>query len=114
MFSGRNCNVDYACCLNDKKPAKEFVETLTEAEKLKLSHILQQLLDTGKVWNKEKFKKLEEPFWELKSDKNRLLCFKHKNCWILTNGFKKTTQKLKRSYISFAQRIMTEHLQRNP
>ena len=79
------------------------------------NNLRQVFLDwNGAEWESEKFKKLEEPFWELKSDENRLLCFKHKNCWILTNGFKKTTQKVKRRYINFAQRVMTEHLQRNP
>ncbi len=113
MYQGRTCKVDWGCCLNGKKPAKSFMDGLTQAEQIKLSHILQKLLDEGKVWNEQKFKKLEGPIWELKSDMNRLLCFKHGDCWVLTNGFKKDRQKTERKYIDLAVKVMTEHIQRS-
>lgn len=112
MYKGRACNIEYACRSNGSYPAEEFINSLTPDEKLKFAQILQQLLDTGKVWNVERFKKLEGPIWEMKAYHNRLLCFKSGNCWVLTNGFRKDTQKTKRSYIELAVAIMTEHLSR--
>jgi phage-related protein len=112
MYIGRTCNLDYACRSNGSYPAEEFVKNLTQAEQIKLSHVLQRLIDTGKVWNEEKFKKLEGAIWEIKADHNRLLCFNHKNCWFLTNGFKKDSQKTKRTHIELAVAIMNEHLSR--
>jgi hypothetical protein len=112
MYKGRVCSVDYACRSNGSYPAEEFVKGLTEAEQVKLSRILQKLIDTGKVWNEEKFKHLDGPIYEMKSDENRLLCFQTGNCWVLTNGFKKDSQKTWRNYIALAKTIMNEHLSR--
>jgi phage-related protein len=113
MLQGSKCNIDYACRLNGSYPAEEFIKGLTEPERLKLAHILKQLLDMGKVWNVEKFKKLEsQPIWEIRADHNRLLCFQSGNCWVLTNGFRKDTQKTKQGYIDLAVAIMNEHLSR--
>ena len=109
MYQGRKCNVDYACRLNGKKPAKEFIESMTEKERIKLQLILRMRVDKGRVSNEQKFKKLEGPIWELKSDKIRVLCFQDGKCWVLTNGFRKDTRKTRRKYIELAKTIMVEH-----
>jgi len=110
MWHGCVCAVDYACLLNSKKPAKDFIESLTDKKKAKLEPLIRKLCNTGKVWNKEKFRKLQGPIWELKSDKVRLLCFKEGNCWILTNGFLKKGQNTPRKHIDFAMRVRDEDL----
>jgi phage-related protein len=112
MFKGRACNIEYACRSNGSYPAEEFIKSLTEPERLKIAHVLKQLLDTGRVWNVERFKKLEGQIWEIKADHNRLLCFQSGKCWVLTNGFRKDTQKTNRGYIELAVAIMNEHLSR--
>jgi phage-related protein len=99
--------------VNGAKPAKEFADGLTQKEQVKLTIVLRKLLDEGNVWNKEKFKKLEGPIWELKADKNRILCFQQGDTWFLTNGFKKDTQRTKRGYIDLALKIMKEQIARN-
>lgn len=112
MLKGLKRDADFACLLNGKKPAKEFIESRTQEEQIKLSLILQELLTGGYVSNKQRFRKLEGPIWEFKSDKNRVLCFLDGRCWILTNGFRKESRKTKRKYIDLARRIMEEHKSR--
>lgn len=112
MLLGRKCNIDYAVRTNGSKPAKEFVESLNDRERLRFAAILQQLTETGIIANAEKLKKLRgrSDIWEFKSGKYRLFCFKSGRTWVLTNGFRKETNRTPTKYTDLAIRIMKEHL----
>lgn len=111
MGKGRPYYLEYACCSNGKKPANDFLDDLDDKIKMKFFAVLQQLVETGKLWNKEKFKKLSggSGLWELRVGDYRLLCFKLGRAWVLTNGFKKSTNKTRPQLIEFGERVMGEH-----
>jgi phage-related protein len=112
MFKGRSCNLDFACCRDGSQPAKEFVDGLEVKDRTKFEALLRQLSDTGTLWNKQKFKKLQgdSGIWELRAGDYRLFCFKSGRTWFLTNGFRKDTNRTPPQQVKLAIRVMNEHL----
>jgi hypothetical protein len=111
VVEGNWGTVEYAIKLNGKMPAKEFIDTLTIGERIKVSHPLKQLAELGRIFNPEKFRKIKgmrESIFEIKSDHIRILCFQMSNCWVLTNGFRKGDPP--RTEFQRAENIGQEHL----
>jgi hypothetical protein len=102
--------VRYARRQNGRMEAKEWLlESATESEAIKFDHLFRKMAHVGKIVNEEHFRLLEDGIWEFKRDGNRILCFQHKRCWLLTHHYPKGGKaKCPRSEIEKARTIRTE------
>ena len=57
----------FALELDNSSPAADFYEKLGDRDKAKMLKMFKQMGDAGKISNKEKFKKLADDLYELKS-----------------------------------------------
>ena len=82
---------------NGRSSALEYFEELSFSEKKKLFYVFMQLSKRGKVFNKEKFRCEGDKIYAIKASQDRLLCFFFDGVkLIVTNGFKKKSNKMPR------------------
>ena len=112
VVRGNQRTIEYAICANGSMPAKEFVEGLSEPDQTKLLVLFRRMAEKGNVPNRQQFKPVEDKIFEFKKQQMRVFCFRKDDRWLLTNGYKKKRDKLDRSEIDRAQRIMQEHMKR--
>ena len=111
LVKGPCAIVAYARRKNGNRPAKDFIENLQQSDRATLARSFKQLADTGKIWNKERFRKLRGKIWEFKTHpKVRVLCFQSGKTWLLTHGFNKETGDTPSRQIERAEEIMGEHI----
>ena len=104
---------------NGASPIEEFLDELPAKDAKKITWVLQ-LVEELDVIPKTYFKKLinTDDIWEVRSQMGnnayRLLCFIHRNhVIVLTNGFRKKTQKTPQDEIRLAERRKADWLRRN-
>ena len=112
VVRGNLRTIEYAIRANGSMPAKEFIEGLSEPDQAKILVLFRRMAEKGNVPNREQFKLVEGKIFEFKKQQIRVFCFRKGDRWLLTNGYKKKRDKLDRSEIDRAQRIMQEHLER--
>lgn len=105
---------------SNKIPVEEFFDSLSDKQVEKVLWVLRLIKQLGRV-PVEYFKKLEnsENIWEVRASSGnnefRLLEFRYKsNFIVLTNGFKKKTQKTPMSEIKLAEKRKKDFLERRP
>jgi len=99
-------------------PVKEFLTSLPEKERQKVTWVLTLVRDVQMV-PKEYFKKLQntDGIWEVRSSHGsnavRLLGFMHEgNLVVLTNGFSKKSQKIPAQEIALAEQRKKDYEKR--
>ncbi|MBD3270284.1 type II toxin-antitoxin system RelE/ParE family toxin [Candidatus Peregrinibacteria bacterium] len=104
---------------NGKNPIEEFLDNLPAKDAQKVTWTLK-LIEELEVPPKTYFKKLvnTDDVWEVRSrignNAYRLLCFQYKNnVVVLTNGFRKKTQKTPRNEMKLAEDRKADWLRRN-
>jgi phage-related protein len=104
---------------NNKVPIEEFLESLPDKQVKKILWVLRLVKQLDKV-PIEYFKKLEstDDIWEVRvssgNNDYRLLGFWNKSKFIiLTNGFKKKSQKTPRKEIHLAEIRKKDYMERN-
>jgi len=112
VVRGAMRTIEYAVCINESSPARDFIESLNESDQRKLVALLGRMAEHGNVPNKEQFKHVDGKLFEFKKHQIRVFCFRDGDSWILTNGYKKKEDKLRPAKIGQAKRIMEEHLTR--
>ena len=116
VLKGPAATIAYAMKANGKMPAKEFLESTkgkdapSRQEKAGLIHLFQLMVNKGKIYNKELFRKLRGNIFEFKKNQVRLLAFREGNIWYLTHGFKKKKNKCEIKEIERAEGIRSEQL----
>ncbi|MDT8302972.1 MAG: type II toxin-antitoxin system RelE/ParE family toxin [Sedimentisphaerales bacterium] len=111
LVKGPCAIVAYASRLNGSRPARDYIENLQQSDQAILTRSFRQLAFTGKIWNKERFRKLRGKIWEFKTHpKARVLCFQLGKTWFLTHGFNKETGNTPPRQIVRAEEIMNEHV----
>ena len=105
--------------VNNKIPIEEFFESLSEKQVEKVLWVLRLIKQLDKV-PIDYFKKLESTndIWEVRASSGnnefRLLGFWYKsNFIVLTNGFRKKSQKTPKSEIELAESRKKDFLQRS-
>lgn len=93
-------------------PARDFIESLKDKERAKLSVLFERMADAGRIWNREQFKKVEGDIFEFKRFQIRVGCFQEGSTWFLTHGFRKKRDKWQKRELERANRIRNEHLAR--
>lgn len=112
IAEGSHGTIEYGVCLNGAMPAREFVEGLDEGDRRKIAVLFERLAETGRIFNREQFKKIDDGIWEFKRGPVRVSCFQIGNRWILAHGFIKKQDRWPAGELERAKRIMTEHVQR--
>lgn len=68
--------IEAAVLRDGSMPARDFVESCRDSDQAKLFVLFKMLGDTGRIPNREKFKRIEGgDFFEFKSFQIRLPCF---------------------------------------
>jgi phage-related protein len=111
IVKGRCASVAYARRANGNRPAKEYIEKLQQSDQAKLSKSFRTIAETGRIFNKERFRHLRGKIYEFKvHPKVRVLCFQMNKTWYLTHGFDKETGNTPGRQIDCAEDIMGEHI----
>ncbi len=108
---GRRCRVICAKQLNCREPVADFLRKLRKTDKEKLAKIVakfKKLADAGEIHNELQFKHIKDHIWEVKIGQFRFPCFRYKNDWIVTHGFKKKQDKWPPGELERANRIRRE------
>lgn len=110
--SGKMRTIRFACSPSGRLLAKDFLETVEQRDKKKVMALFQRMADYGEdgVANEQHFKHEEGEIWAFKRGQIRIPCFRVENCWFLTHGFKKKTDKWPQSQLERAETIRTHHL----
>jgi len=105
--------------INNKNPVEEFLDSLNDKQVEKILWVLRLVKELERITG-EYFKKLEDTkdIWEVRagsgSNEFRLLGFWYKaNFIVLTNGFRKKTQRTPKSEIELAEIRRKDFLERN-
>ena len=93
--AGSEFTIEWYFNERDKSAALEYYKGLTRSRKKKLIHLLFELGDIGKVYNKEKFRHEGDQIYALKASQDRFLCFFFEGSKIImTNAYEKKRQKM--------------------
>jgi hypothetical protein len=110
--------VAYAKDSQGGMPAKDFLEqtggsdALSDVEKCGMFHLFRLMAATGKITNKEQFRKERGEIYGFKKYQGRIAAFQVGSVWYLTHGFKKKKDKWPETELDRADRIRSEHLRR--
>lgn len=76
-YAGKFFTIEALVLADGSCPVGEFLDALGSADRTKLDVLFERLGDHRTIFNKEKFRKLEdtEEIWEFKSFQIRILCF---------------------------------------
>ncbi|MBW2085377.1 MAG: type II toxin-antitoxin system RelE/ParE family toxin, partial [Deltaproteobacteria bacterium] len=99
---------------NGTYPAKEYLENLEPRVKAKFEALISTMAEVGSIWNEEKFRFLEEGFFEFKHTRphHRIIGYFTKKAQgriVLTHGYQKQTNKIPRAEIKRAKYIKDEY-----
>ncbi len=103
FLEGINCKVDVSYFVNPKGKCPvedDFLNNLKEVtkdQKSKIAALIRRYAEKGKVKDEQlhRLKGRVRDFWVIKSHQHRLYFFKEGTRIIITNGFKKQTDKLR-------------------
>lgn len=114
MTQKRYWRYQYANNKRGRKPAEEFLSSLSDKENAKFQALMRQVAYSRQYHNKQKFKKLNtsDGIWQFRSGDYRMLCYQLGNCFYLTNGFKKDQNKTDKYYIDLAINIKKENIKK--
>jgi phage-related protein len=94
--SGRGCEL-YALLFQDRCLVREYIQGLSEKEQKQVMALLYYIQENGPPFNEERFRRLEDDIYELKTWMGaRLLAFFDRvplKTLILTHGFDKPKKK---------------------
>ena len=111
LVTGPCAIVAYARRTNGNRPAKDYIENLPLLDQAKLSKSFTTIAHVGRIFNKERFRKLRGRIYEFKVHPGvRILCFRQGKTWFLTHGFDKETGDTPARQIRRAEDIMSEHM----
>ena len=105
-FEGRRFKIICLEMADGSCPAGEFLDALKASDRRKFDVLFERMGDHGQIFNKEKFKKIEdtEGLFEFKSYQLRIPCiFGEKKTVVLLFGLKKKSNKYKSKEIRRAE-----------
>lgn len=103
-------SVKYAKLPNGSMPSKVFISDLTKSDQRKLTVLLKRLATTGKINNRDRFRKERGKIFGLKSYQLRVACFQKGRAWYLTHGFIKKEDKWRDEELDRAEEILKNHI----
>lgn len=118
VLKGPAATIVYAMDAKGNMPAKEFLDKAgkdrpTDQELAGLHQAFKVMAQQGQIRNPDQFKKERGEIYGFKKYQARLAAFRIGNIWYLTHGFKKKKDQWPEAEFDRANRIRTEHLNRN-
>jgi len=116
--SGPARTVAYATDGQGRMPAKDFLDqtggsdALSDVEKRGMYHLFRLMATSGKIVNREQFRKERGEIYGFKKYQARIAAFQVGTVWYLTHGFKKKKDKWPEAELDRADRIRSEYLRR--
>jgi Phage derived protein Gp49-like (DUF891) len=102
-------SIVWATDARGRRPAKDFYDGLSNAEKSKILSLFKRMADTGSNGNRVQFKKLKADLFEFKKRQIRLLGSFRGRQFVVAHGLKKKTDLLAPQDLRTAARILGEH-----
>lgn len=81
-------------------------------ERIQVLRRCERLAATGAIPNREHFRMVVAPIFEIKAHQARISCYRRGQVWFLLHGFTKKKDVWPPQELERAQRILTEHLAR--
>jgi len=106
---GRWGAVVFAVLKDGSSPGKDFFSGLDVRDQTKLLALFRLFADSGKIMNREKFKKIDSDLFEFKSFQIRMFCLIESGRVVITHGAIKKRDDLSKSDIQRAERIKIEY-----
>lgn len=102
VIQGASLRIVYAVTKDDRRPARDFYQSLDESDQSKFDSVFLMMAEHGQIRNIEKFRSAGAvkctlpsgasrtvPLYEFKIHRQRILAFQEGPRWILTHGFPK-------------------------
>ena len=105
--------IRFATAAGDECPAREFIDSLNDADKTKVAALLTRMANVGRIASSQKFRKESGEIYAFKSHQIRIACFRVDKVWFLTHGFIKKVDKWPQAELNRANRIRNEHIARS-
>lgn len=107
---GEQFTVEWALDANGTARGLEYFNGLTEQDQVKAIALIGRLADHGLISNGQKFKKLDDDLWELKSFQTRLLGdFRKGRRFLIAYGVTKKDDRHKKKDLRVAKSILALH-----
>ena len=116
IHAGKKLQVEFYCKRNGEMPAKKYLESLPDNTQAKLLALARWISDDGQIHDKEKFRIVNKRarIFEFKPYKYRFFSFFiEKGKLIITNGYKKESQKVSKKDLSIAIKYKQDYLSRS-
>ena len=112
ILPGSVCSLWWVAGPSDRFRGQDYFDKLKLAEKAKFQALFERMARDGRILNKEQFRKEAGNIYCFKRGQHRLACFREGRDLMLVYGFRKKSNKDKRSarHIAAAERIRTEYL----
>ncbi len=112
-YSGVKFTIEWYFDCRGKSSALKYFEDLSFDQRKKFIYLLYLLGDIGKIFNKEKFRYEGNQIYAIKTSQNRFLCFFFDGSKIVvTNAYKKKTNKIPQREKSMALRAKKDYEKR--
>lgn len=110
-YRGSRLTIEFAVLRDGTLPGRAFLEEQESGRQANIYALFTRLADAGRIDNREKFKKIEgSSFWEFKSFQVRMPCyFRPDQRVVITHGFTKKGDRIKKSELSRAESIKSEY-----
>jgi len=113
IHKGEKITLEWYFDKNGKSKVRKSFMELTLNSKKKLTYIFLQLGKMGKLFNKEKFRNEGDKIYAIKASQDRFLCFFFDGTKIIiTNSYKKKSNKLPRNEKDKALKAKKDYEQR--
>ena len=94
---------------NGAEPAVEFLDSLSQGERLRLLRLFEKLA-AGNRLRREDFRQIRGKIYEFKDYQRRMLCFSNPDGWHIANGFiKRTSAMTPEREIEKAERVLRDY-----
>lgn len=113
VYEGKSLTIQSLMLGDGSCPVEEFLSGLNESDRRKLDVLFERLGESGKIFNREKFKKVEnsEGIFEFKSFQIRILCFFSNKVVYLAHWVVKKGDKLRPADVKTAEERRRWYLQ---
>ncbi len=115
FFRGKKYQVEFYCDEKGRMPAKEYFDKADKSGKYKLIALVEYLTDEGKLYDKTKYRIVDdaEKIFEFKPKHDRFFNFFYKGGKIiLTNAYRKKTQKVDKKELRKAIKMKQDYEKR--
>jgi phage-related protein len=115
IHAGKKLQIEFYQKTDGEMPAKRYLESLPDRTQAKLLALVRWISDDGQIYDKEKFRIVNkrERIFEFKPYKYRFFSFFiEEGKLIITNGYKKASQKVSKKDLKIAIQYKKDYLSR--